>query len=251
MEHVRRRILELERRAARSRDELDAIEREDRALSQRLAAVTGTPIWPFPGTDPGPAPSWVSTCRIRLVSGVHFPGGTAATWTDGMTPDFLRLWNTTTSGSCAVLNVVDNPTFGYPIMQWTDVPFVAESSSYVRWQLPAVLNGINAEVRLNKSDWSIQGAISFQVYGAMSGTQFLFAINWQLDAVPSPRMTAGTHGAATLDRATSPAVATSIKTITNSPPASGYIFDTLVEYHDTNAPTCNWGGTNPVIEVDW
>ena len=195
--------------------------------------------------------SYVAECRIRLISGVHFPGGSASTWTDWNTPNLLRFWNTTTEPTCAVLAAVDNPTFGYAIMQWATLPYHSETSAYVYWRLPTVSSGVNAEVRLDKSDWSIQGAISYQESSGFSGTQTLFAINWNLESSPSPRMTDGTTGSATLSKATSSTSPFAIKTISDPPPVPGYVYSTLVQYTDSNSPLCSWGGTNPVIEVEW
>lgn len=251
MDDFYRRLVEIERRGIAAMRELDAIEAADQANAGRVDALTANPPAVISTRPSGPpAPSFVSTCRVRLISGIHFPMSWAM-WNDWNTPDFLRLPQTAGPNTCAYLQAVDNPAFSYPIMQWVDVPYLTENADFVYWQTPLVPIGANAKVRLRKADWSIQGAISTRQTGVLSGIQYLFAINWQKDAVPVERMTAGTHGAATLNRSTTGLTPFEITTISNPPFAPGHVFNSLVEYHDSTVPLCVWGGTNPIIEVDW
>lgn len=253
MDEFTTRLVEAEHRLRRVIRGIETAESEVTRLGMIARANDTNPV-PIigGGGGGGGGSSWVSTCQIRLISHVHFPGLTPATSTDWNTPSLLRYYNTGT-GSCGVLMNVDNPTFGYALMQWLTLTYLNEDATYVRWQYTAGTLGTAGYVTLRKSDWAIQGAMSYadDYWGA--GIQSLFAINWQKDTTPSARMGIGTSGSATLNRATTPTIVSQITVpfMTNQPEMPGFVYKTLVEYLDTVAPTCSWGGTNPVFEVSW
>lgn len=193
----------------------------------------------------------VSTCQMHVESFVHFPLFPAETITNSTTPDRLRFYQVGGPGTCALLGSAENAEFGGALLSTITLTIDEVGTEYVYWRRNDGTLGYDAEVRLRLADWSLQGAIGYSANFEASGTQKIFAINWELPSPAATRMLANTTGTATLDRAYTNTTVGSITNITNPPPVPGFTFVSLVEYTDTTFATCKWGGTNPVIKVTW
>jgi len=196
--------------------------------------------------------NFVGSCKIRLVSLVHFPlVGGASTWTPDAGETGLRFPQVNSPGSCPSAMVANSATFADPLTSWIPLSVTSDNLSFVRWNAGGGPAGVSASVQLSKSDWSITGSVAFGEPSSLTTNSSLFAVNWNLQDPQIERMNAGTSGFAVLDRATTDENQFLLTTITNRPVAIGYLFDTLVEFNDTFFPTCSWGGTNPVLQVCW